>query len=609
MITKMKKLSFLVFHQEYDSFLSSIRELGVIHIQPRQAGLMTPELEDNLNKKALYKDILKEMSFAVAEGGDENIYDDLSADEIIAKYRQFGTEAQEIQQGLPLIEKDIQDMKPWGEFSWDTINQLRGAGYDVKFFSCTEREYQKDWENTCDIVEIERGMGRVNFLAISKDPIYLGIEPVQLPDSSLSQLEGKLADTQAQLQGIKDSKAAFCNKYYNTLAGIDQALEDDIDLIKVRLQGEAAADGAVVVMDGWIPADQEKDVTSQLDQMSAYYEVRDAVPGDDVPIKLKNNSIVHAYEVLTKMYGLPVYSEFDPTPLIAPFFSLFFAFCLGDAGYGLMLVLLGLFLKGKMSEDMKPMMNLVIFLGLVTTVFGMILGTCFGVNLFESNIPDSMKKFMISGKFGDTAYDAQMVLALGIGVVHTLVAMFMKAFKQTVLFGFKNALKEWGWLFVVGGFTVVGTLTAASVISSSVSTWAFIVIGGIGAIGIYLLNDLKRNVFLNIGSGLWDTYNMASGLLGDILSYVRLYALGLAGGMLGGIFNTLGLMSQEGVGGVPGWICCGLIMVGGHTLNIAMSCLSAFVHPLRLNFVEYFKNAGYEGTGGEYKPFAITNKK
>ena len=216
---------------------------------------------------------------------------------------------------------------------------------------------------------------------------------------------------------------------------------------------------------------------------------------------------------------------------------------------------------------------------------------------------------MIAGKIPGTNFDKQMVLALIIGVIHISVALTIKAIVATIRFGFKNCLSEWGWLIVVVGFVITGTLMFLNLIPENVSTWAFIIIGGVGAIGIYLLNDLHRNVFMNIGAGLWGTYNMASGLMGDTLSYMRLYALGLAGGMLGGVFNQLATMSGDAVGGVIGWIVCGLILVFGHTLNIAMSCLSAFVHPLRLNFVEYFKNAGYEGTGVTYNPFTTVENK
>jgi V/A-type H+-transporting ATPase subunit I len=126
------------------------------------------------------------------------------------------------------------------------------------------------------------------------------------------------------------------------------------------------------------------------------------------------------------------------------------------------------------------------------------------------------------------------------------------------------------------------------------------------------LNNIRRNVFANIGAGLWDTYNMATGLMGDLLSYLRLYALGLAGGMLGGVFNTLGMQLRDTLGdflfGIPGWICFGLIFVAGHGLNIALSCLSGYVHSIRLTFVEYFKNSGYDGKGVEYKPFSSKKK-
>jgi V/A-type H+-transporting ATPase subunit I len=256
------------------------------------------------------------------------------------------------------------------------------------------------------------------------------------------------------------------------------------------------------------------------------------------------------------------------------------------------------------------MMNLVITLGIFTTIIGALLGTFFGISLIQSDLPQNLKNFIIAGNvelFGST-YDKQMILALGIGVVHISIAMTVKAINSTVFNGFKESLSAWGWWLVVVGGAIIGTLTFLSVIPSEISTWAFIIVGGLGAIGIYLLNNLRRNVFMNIGAGLWDTYNMASGLMGDILSYIRLFALCLAGGMLGQTFNNLAYMvvdGQTGIGAVLGWIGFGLIIIFGHTLNIAMCCLSAFVHPLRLTFVEYFKNAGYEGKGVEYKPFEV----
>lgn len=609
MITKMKKLTFLIYHKDYESFLDRIRELGVIHIQERQAGEMNDDLQHSLSKHNQYKDMLKEMSFQFKDKADEQVYTDMSASDLIEKYNDLVARLQSLNQRIPAVDKEIAEMNVWGEFSWKDIHKLQEAGYCIQFYNCTEREYQKGWENLCDIVQITKAAGHVFFVTISKEPVTLDVEPVSMPSLSLSELQQKKETLVEEQTSTKAELQDFCRKYSKTLEHYDQYLQGDIDLIKVRLDGEPQAEGAVLLMEGWIPVNCEEEVRKTLDESSVYYEIRDAVKGDNPPIKLKNNWFNKLYEVLTGMYGMPEYTEFDPTPLIAPFFSLFFAFCVGDAGYGLMLVLLGLFLKKKMPS-MRGMMNLVISLGIFTMIVGAILGTCFGVSLIDQSwIPENVKQFMIAGKIPGTNFDKQMVLALIIGVIHISVALTIKAIVATIRFGFKNCLSEWGWLIVVVGFVITGTLMFLNLIPENVSTWAFIIIGGVGAIGIYLLNDLHRNVFMNIGAGLWGTYNMASGLMGDTLSYMRLYALGLAGGMLGGVFNQLATMSGDAVGGVIGWIVCGLILVFGHTLNIAMSCLSAFVHPLRLNFVEYFKNAGYEGTGVTYNPFTTVENK
>ena len=611
MISKMKKLTFLIYHQEYEAFLAQIRELGVIHVQERQAGLMNDDLQDSLAKRAQYKDALKDMSFKIKDKADETIHRELPANDLLAQFAELNNHIANLNQQLPSVEKEIAEMSVWGDFNWQDIRKLEEAGYYIQFYACSEREFNPKWEELCDIVTIDKAVGRISFIAVSNEPVKLEVEPLRMPNLSLSELESKKASIQEALVAAKDELTQFCVANYNTLQQYNKELDGEIDLIKVRLDGEPKADGAVLLMEGWIPVESEQPVREYLDSSSVYYEIRDTQKGDNPPIKLKNNWFVKMYETLTSMYGMPEYTEFDPTPLIAPFFSLFFAFCLGDAGYGIVLILLGMYLKTKMP-DMRGIMNLVISLGVFTAIFGTVLGTFFGINIYEATwVPEGLKSFMISGKVsvaGGT-YDKQMILALGIGVFHTIVAMLIKALVQTVRFGFKNALGAWGWFLLIGFGTIILTFMFLNLIPEEVSKWALIAIGGVAAIGIYLLNDLHRNVFVNIGAGVWDTYNMATGLMGDILSYMRLYALGLAGGMLGGVFNSLGLMVQESAGGIPGWVLCCIILVFGHAFNIAMSCISAFVHPLRLNFVEYFKNSGYEGTGVLYNPFTKIDKK
>lgn len=608
MITKMKKLTFLVYHKEYEQFLQQIRELGAVHIVEKQLGEMDDKLQYFMQKRSLYKSVLQNMFLLADKAPEEKVHASLATDDLMKQYENLQAKIQDLLQQLPQISKEMAQLDMWGDFDWNSITRLEEAGLFVRFYSCSEKEFDEAWVNEHNAMVINERGGQLYFITVTSQEVELDREPLHLPDESLSQLKGKLVKTEDKLAQAREELKSFCKTYYRTMEAGSIQLEGDIELLKVKRNSEEMADGVVVLLEGWIPEDKESEVVSLLESSGVYYEMRNATREDNAPIKLKNNAYTRMYEVLTQMYGMPDYAEFDPTPILAPFFSLFFAFCMGDAGYGLALIALGFILKKKLSKSLRGMMNLVITLGIFTTVFGMILGTFFGVSLVELNLPSELKEFMIVGKIGDTSYDKQMLLALIIGVVHISIAMLVKAIGQTVRFGFKESLSAWGWLLLVVGFITTGSLSFFKVISEDVSTWAFILIGGIASIGIYLLNNIHRNVFVNIGAGVWDTYNMATGLMGDVLSYIRLYALGLAGGMLGGVFNQLAFMVNDAAGPAIGWLFCGLILVFGHTLNIAMSCLSAFVHPLRLTFVEYFKNSGYEGKGKAYKPFATVKK-
>lgn len=608
MITKMKKLTFLVYHKEYEQFLQQIRELGAVHIVEKQLGEMDDKLQYFMQKRSLYKSVLQNMFLLADKAPEEKVHASLATDDLMKQYENLQAKIQDLLQQLPQISKEMAQLDMWGDFDWNSITRLEEAGLFVRFYSCSEKEFDEAWVNEHNAMVINERGGQLYFITVTSQEVELDREPLHLPDESLSQLKGKLVKTEDKLAQAREELKSFCKTYYRTMEAGSIQLEGDIELLKVKRNSEEMADGVVVLLEGWIPEDKESEVVSLLESSGVYYEMRNATREDNAPIKLKNNAYTRMYEVLTQMYGMPDYAEFDPTPILAPFFSLFFAFCMGDAGYGLALIALGFILKKNLSKSLRGMMNLVITLGIFTTVFGMILGTFFGVSLVELNLPSELKEFMIVGKIGDTSYDKQMLLALIIGVVHISIAMLVKAIGQTVRFGFKESLSAWGWLLLVVGFITTGSLSFFKVISEDVSTWAFILIGGIASIGIYLLNNIHRNVFVNIGAGVWDTYNMATGLMGDVLSYIRLYALGLAGGMLGGVFNQLAFMVNDAAGPAIGWLFCGLILVFGHTLNIAMSCLSAFVHPLRLTFVEYFKNSGYEGKGEAYKPFATVKK-
>ena len=611
MITKMKKLALLVYHKEYAAFLEKLREVGVVHIQERESGSVeSPEMEQKLAVANRYTRVVKRLE-AFAPEVLESAGNPSDAAVIMDKVETLVADIEQHKTLQQVLDKDVASLEPWGDFDYSNVEKLSEAGYVLNFFVTSAKSYQSEWESDYNAILVAEKQSRKYFVTITQQGTTIDIdaEPAKLPTASLTALESELATVNARIEELEKELAQVAQSGLNTVKAAQEVQKRDIEFTKVMLGGERVSGDKLVMLEGWVPEESVDSLKAMLDNSGAFYELRAARRGDNVPVKLKNNAFTRMYEVLTKMYGMPSGTDFDPTPIVAPFFSLFFAFCMGDAGYGLLMVLLGFLLKNKLGKNMAGMMNLVITLGIFTTVMGALLGTFFGMSLLEfTGIPQSIRDFIIAGdvELMGSTYDKQMLLALGIGVIHISIAMTVKAINSTVFYGFKESLSAWGWWLVVVGGVIVGTLTFLSVIPAGISKWVFIAVGGVGALGIYVLNNLRRNILVNIGAGLWDTYNMASGLLGDILSYIRLFALGLAGGMLGATFNSLAMMvveGQEGIGAVFGWIGFGLIILVGHTLNIAMSCLSAFVHPLRLTFVEYFKNAGYEGKGEEYKPF------
>ena len=610
MISKMNKLSFLIYHKEYEMFLEKLRELGVVHVEKRQGAEMDANLQAFMQKRTAYQSLLKSMTLAAASfEGKATAPTEMTIEGVVDSYETQQEHIQSLNMQLPVLDKEIDAMEVWGEFDWNVIEKLKANGWQMQFYCCPEKLFDETWTDEYNATIINRKGGQSYFVTVNQMPVELEAETVRLPKQRLSELVREQEELKAAIQKANADLDLFCINHIPVVEKALETLESDINLMEVeQLGGERMAEGAIVMMEGWVPVENDAEVRKMLDESGVYYEIRPAEKEDNAPIKLKNGKISRLFEVLTKMYGMPDYGEFDPTPLFAPFYALFFGMCVGDAGYGLLLVVLGFYLKKKLSKSMAGMMNLLITLGAATTVVGAVFNTFFGASLTDLNLPEWMNSLVISGKWDGTSYDKTMVIALLVGMFHICFAMTVKAICSTARYGFKNALSDWGWWLLVGGSVVVATLNYLGVVDMEMSKMAFIGIGGVSAVGIYLLNNIRRNVFANIGAGLWDTYNMATGLMGDLLSYLRLYALGLAGGMLGGVFNTLGMQLRDTLGdflfGIPGWICFGLIFVAGHGLNIALSCLSGYVHSIRLTFVEYFKNSGYDGKGVEYKPFS-----
>ena len=586
MITKMKKYTFLVFHRDYETFLEQLRTLGVVHVTEKASGQADDKQLHELLQKA---DSLRK---TIANGAPDQLLQ----------------ERTNLEQRIAATQKEAARMQVWGDFSQQRMQQLRDAGYQLRFYTCSKKQYQAEWG-----IEITTVGSLTYFVQVLKEG-----ETIELPDACQEQTlnEKSAADLQKDveaLNGLLVAQNARIDLWTKqNIPMLQQQLNEtlqQIDWQRVHLNTDTLAEGSLKLLEGFCPVDKVEALNTLLEQQHIYYQAEDPTEEDNTPIKLHNNRFTKMFECLTGMYGWPTYGEFDPTPILAPFFLLFFALCMGDAGYGILLIIIGQLiahdkLKIQMFEGLGPIITA---LGVGTMVVGFFLGTFFGMSLPDASwVPQCLKDVMITGQVEvlGTKYEIQMLLALAIGVFHICLAMTVKALCFTKRYGFKQTASTWGWLLLIVGGIVIAVLMLTHLFSAEVAEWAFIIVGAISALGIFIFNTPGRNPLINIGAGLWDTYGMVTGVLSDVLSYIRLYALGLAGGMLGAAFNDLAMSLTGSIGG---WIGCVLILILGHILNLALSSLGAFVHPLRLSFVEYFKNCGYEGKGTLYQPF--TNKK
>lgn len=592
MITQMKKYTFLVFHRDYEPFLTQLRDLGVVHITQKAAGLI--ENDEKLQAALQHEDELRHL---LKQG---------APDQLLA-------ERANIEQSIADAQTAAQQAAVWGDFDPARIQQLKDAGYTLRFFACGTSAFQEKWG-----IKVSEKEGKTYFVQVTN------INDLKQAEGSNHQTTSNVEDKATELPQPEKSAAQYMQEVEHlkgllaaanarieawrlaNLEDIKEQLKEarqNIDWQRVTLSTDKLAEGSLCLFEGFCPIDKEAELNAMLSAAEVYYEETDPAKEDATPIKLRNNKFTQLFECLTGMYGWPNYHEFDPTPILGPFFLLFFAICMGDCGYGFLLMLLGwMIAKGKLKIDMFEGLGPIIFvLGVGTAVVGFFLGTFFGIDLYNASwVPDALKSVMIKGEV--MGYDIQMVMAICIGIFHICLAMTIKAVTYTLRDGFRATVSTWGWLLLIVGTIATLIVTMTFSLPAEVTKWTLITIGSISALGIYIFNTPGRNPLINIGSGLWDTYNMATGILGDTLSYIRLYALGLAGGMLGGAFNNLAGML---LGDDPTWqwIPFVLIVVFGHVLNLAMSALGAFVHPLRLSFVEYFKNAGYEGNGALYQPF------
>ncbi len=412
-----------------------------------------------------------------------------------------------------------------------------------------------------------------------------------------------IARLQAEFAGIEtelDESEAACMAM-GTASLVDFEILHDLWFMKLEhanANTRLGETGSTFVISGWVPEGLSQKVEQGLhSRFTVAIATRPPMPGEDFPVLLKNHPLVRPYEVITEMFSTPSTGEIDPNPLLAPFFFVLFGLMLGDAGYGLLLaagsaaLVWGVGVQG----NMRRMCLLFIQGSLAGIVSGLMFGSFFG----DIVTVTSQNRISFPTLWFNPLTDPIRMLAFSmiLGVLHILTGMCAKAYVLILKGKIVDAVLDVGsWFALFLGF---GLLAVGGIVGK-IGTGLVLV--AVLSIIWFSARDSKRPA-IRIFKGIYNLYGI-TGYFGDVLSYSRIMALGLAGGVIAMVINKMGSIGGFGFFGIVVFI---VVAVFGHALNLALSTLGAYVHTSRLQYVEFFGKF-YEGGGQAWAPLRSRTK-
>lgn len=594
MIVKMNKYSIVVHTDRRTEFLERLQQLGLVDItvtgwEPdEQERELLSQIDSHHAALEEFKALTSAKDWVAAKPYN-------SGEQAYAAYVEASEHAEQINTAITKANKELEEIEIWGDTDLGAIENLAQAGVEIGFYQSLNNEFLErsaEWSEQRIVEPIAEHGSMTYFVCVTTDKSLPDIDaqPMRRPDATATQkraqietLNGELAVCKAQIDRCA-STASLVEDHCNEL-------KDRLSFSRVEGSVESEAEGRLVVMQGWAPVNKAAEVDGLLDQTHDLVYIKERpTPEDDTPVLLKNNRYARLFELVGNFYELPRYGTMDLTPYFAPWYMIFFGFCLGDAGYGALFILIALLIKLKKMKGLSTIASLTMWLGGSTVLFGLLTGNVFGIQLAEKPIFDGIK-------FLDT--NTLFYLSLGLGVVQILFGMVLNVVNTSRVYGFKYSLGTLGWLIILLSALCMFGLP---MIGIECPQLPFYITAGIGAVMMLLLNNPDRNPLINLGSGLWNTYNNVTGLLGDVLSYVRLFALCLSGSALAIVFNSLAASLAPDIPVVKQLVAM-IILLIGHGMNMFMSTIGAFAHPMRLTFVEFYKNAGFVAADRAFSPF------
>jgi len=611
MIETMNKLYLVIRNHNVSEVLGNLQNLGVVHIEQGEVNHALIQ-----NDVHFIREVQAYNRHFKAPTPDQLIYQG-DIKEVLSKHFVYRDQIEELNQEEAKLLRFESQLIPWGNTNSDDLHKLEESGITFNYYVTTLKKLDALNLDKIPHEIINHTGDKVYLVTInrSSDPDHIGELPIEktvLPNMSLLEVRKNIAE----LHHLKKDLVAKNNslgKYYNHVqASLNQYL-DKIDFFKAK-SGLTDYHESFSTLIGWIPEKLSMVLENELIRdENLVYIIEKNIPKEEfnkVPILLKNNKFNKLFEPITKLFMLPAYAELDLTPFFAPFFVMFFGMCLGDSGYGLFMSLL--FLIGFFKfKKLRPIFALGIFLGLSTTFWGILTGTFMGINLFETKLPVMSDMAMFTSEH-------MFYLALMIGLFQILFGTIVQAINKWIQEGILASLSPLGF-FIFFIFLVLWYLKTQTPANAGDPTfkigYALIKLAknsssgtlnigmSLGLFFVFFFNDVNAKVYIRPLKGLWALYNALTGFLGDLLSYIRLFALGISSGILGFVINSIGSEFLNIPIPVLNYVIFIVFVTVGHTANLGLASLGSFVHPLRLTFVEFYKNAGFAGGGRTYTPF------
>ncbi len=604
MIVKMMKYDIVLFAAERERFIESLRQTGMVDIttsgwEPTESDReLLLEIEGRTKALAVLDAAVKEQKSSKESVESANVY---------ATYTAAQTEIAQAKGEIARLEKSIDEWSAWGDFDTEHMAALASVGVVLRYFVTSTSTYSKSIEQWAEqynlsLVNDQDNTARFVIVGDGSEQIDIDAQEIKAPTMNLSALTAAVKAAQARLEAA-ESRVVACAAHRDVIVAQMADLKRKLQNVRIAATAVSAAEGMLVVLEGWAELSNAAKVDALLDASpNTVYIKSNPTPEDDTPVKLKNNWYARIFELVGNMYSLPKYGTVDLTPFFAPFYMLFFAICLCDAGYGAVILAagIGLLLKGGVKMRQAALFSTIC--GLASVAFGFAANSFFGMTISNAPLFEDFKFLDFQNQF--------FYASLGIGIFQILFGMAINIVMTTVTYGFKNALGSLGWFLLIFSSCAAGVAGMVGAEWYGFTSVAYLATVAVALVLMLLLNKPSFNIFANFGVGLWDTYNNITGLLSDLLSYIRLFAIGLSGGVLALVFNSLamGLTGLDAgienftVGTVFQIIGASAILLVGHGINLFMSTISSFVHPMRLTFVEFFKNAGFEMGTRAFEP-------